>query len=130
MDYKNKTVLITGAYRGIGAAIAKFFASYEADLILTYHNHLEETNKLKEGLISEYHVTVDVINLDLSHEESIVSLYNYVKDKYKKIDVLINNAALSLDNDIKDKTKDEFMKVMEVNVVGTFLMMKYFDNLA
>lgn len=129
MDYKNKIVLITGAYRGIGAAIAKFFASYKADLILTYHNHLKETNELKEELINQYHVNVDVINLDLCQEDSIENAYNYVKDKYKKIDILINNAALSMDNDIKDKTKNEFMKVMEVNVVGTFLMMKYFDNI-
>ena len=42
---------------------------------------------------------------------------------------MINNAALSLDNDIDSKTKKEFMKVLETNVVGTFLMMKYFDKI-
>ena len=56
-------------------------------------------------------------------------MYNYVKDKYQKIDILVNNAALSIDSFIMDKNKQEFMQVLETNVVGTFFMMKYFDNL-
>ena len=45
-----------------------------------------------------------------------------------KIDLLINIAAISMDNKIKDKTKEEFMKVLEVNLVGTFLVTKYAVN--
>ena len=48
-----------------------------------------------------------------------------VHEKYDKIDLLINNAAYASDNYIMDKTKEEFMKVLEVNVVGTFLVTKY-----
>ena len=125
MSYQNKTILITGAYRGIGASIANYFGKCQANLILTYHAHPVETNKLKEELVSKYHISVDCVYLDLCQEESIVNVYNYVKDKYKNLDILINNAALSLDNDIMNKTKEEFMKVLEVNLVGTFLTTKY-----
>ena len=52
-----------------------------------------------------------------------------IKNKYGKIDYLVNNAAISLDNYLFDKTKEEFMKVLETNVVGTFLMIKYFDSI-
>jgi len=129
MNYENKIILITGAYQGIGYSLADFFGRNKATLILTYHNHLDETKKLQEELINKYSISVDIYNLDLCKEDSIINLYNNVKIKYKKIDILINNAVLSLDNDIDNKTKDEFMKVIETNLVGTFLMMKYFDKI-
>ena len=72
---------------------------------------------------------IDAMLADLSDEESVKNLFKNVKNKYKKIDYLINNAAISLDSYIFDKTKEEFMKVLETNLVGTFLMMKYFDEI-
>ena len=129
MSYQNKIILVTGAYQGIGKSICNYFAKLGANLIITYHNHYEETIKLKEELESNYGIKVMVYYLDLSDEESIINLSNDVKNKYQKIDILINNSAISLDSFIIDKTKQEFMKVMEVNVVGTFLMMKYFDTI-
>ena len=127
--YQNKTMLITGCYRGIGEVISKFFANLGINIIMTYHNHLDETKKLAKELEDNYHIKTDCYYLDLTNENSITSLFNDIKDKYNKIDYLINNASLSLDNYIFDKTKDEFMSVLEVNVVGTFLMMKYFDDI-
>ena len=111
--YQGKKMLITGASCGIGKEIANYFSNLGVKVILTYHN-----NKIDNGYY-----------LDLSNEESIKKLANDIKDKYGKIDYLINNAAISLDSYLYDKTKDEFMKVLETNVVGTFLMMKYFDNI-
>ena len=129
MDYQNKIILITGAYRGIGKSLCNFFAQRHANLIITYHSHREETLMLKEELERLYNINVMMYYLDLCDEESIKKLYLDIESKYNNIDVLINNAALSLDNDILSKTKDEFMKVLEVNVLGTFLMMRYFDNI-
>ena len=129
MDYQKKNILVTGAYQGIGKSICDYFGRMKANLIITYHEHKEETIKLKEELENKYQISVSIFYLDLSDEESIKSLYNEVKKKYQKLDILINNAAISLDSFIPDKTKKEFMKVLEINVVGTFLMMKYFDNI-
>lgn len=127
--YQNKTMLITGVYRGIGKRIALYFANLGVNVIMTYHNHLDETKKLAEELEYKYHIKADCFYLDLCKEDCIVDLYNYVKNKYGKLNYLINNAGLSLDNDIFNKNKSEFMKVLETNVVGTFLMMKYFDSI-
>ena len=69
------------------------------------------------------------MKLDLCQEESIIKLSNFVKKKYKKLDILINNASLSMDNYYKDKTSEEFMIVLKTNVVGTFLMIKHFDDI-
>ena len=127
--YKNKVILITGCYRGIGKAIASYFANLGANIILTYHRRVNETVKLEEELKEKYHVNVESHYLDLSSENSVKYLYEAIKDKFKNIDYLINNASISLDNDIYSKSKDEFMSVLEVNTVGTFLMMKYFDDI-
>lgn len=129
MNYQGKIILITGAYRGIGKYLALKFASLGANIILTYHNHEELTKKLQEEIKEKHLVDVDCVYLDLCQEKSISNLYNYVNKKYDKIDILINNAALSIDDFILDKKKEDFMKVLETNVVGTFLMMKYFDSI-
>lgn len=129
MSYHNKTVLITGAYRGIGRKIAEFFAKEGANIILTYHNNKNLTISFADELIRDYHVRVDYMYLDLCDENTIVDLFDFVKEKYQKVDFLINNASLNNDCFVTYKIKIEFMKVLETNVVGTFLMMKYFDGI-
>ena len=122
-------MLITGTYQGIGKAIAIYFAKLGINIIMTYHNNKDKTLKLANELKNLYQVNVDCFYLDLNNEDSIIELFNTLKSKYGNIDYLVNNAAISLDKSILDKTKDEFMRVLETNVVGTFLMMKHFDNI-
>lgn len=128
MNYKNKYFLITGAYRGIGKSIAIYFAKKHANLVLTYHLNKELTWELGKKLAKEYQINVEILPLDLKKEESIQELYQSLSQKKIIIDYLINNAALSRDNDYLSKTKEEFMDVLETNVVGTFLMIQYFDK--
>ena len=108
--------LITGAASDIGKSLALTLNKNGYDLILLYHNkeidYLDELNNAK------------TFKCDISNEEEVKNVINTVD----KIDVLINVAAISKDNEIKDKTKDEFMEVLEVNLVGTFLMTKYAVN--
>ena len=129
MNYKDKVIIVTGASSDIAKSIIEFFIKCQSKLIVTYYNSKDETVKYTNELKKKYNIDIECLQLDLCKEDSIVNLYNYVKKKYKKIDILINNAALSLDSHIIDKTKEEFMKVLETNLVGTFLMMKYFDNI-
>ena len=127
--YKNKIMLITGCFRGIGKEIVNYFANLGVNIIMTYHNKKDDTIKLENEIKEKYHVNIESFYLDLSSEESVKNLFNEISSKYQKIDYLVNNASLSLDSDIFDKTSDEFISVLKVNVVGTFLMMKYFDNI-
>lgn len=128
MDYRNKWFVVTGAYRGIGKSIATYFARGGANIILTYHHNRDKTEALKDELISKYHVNALCLPLELKDESSIENLYNYINSKKIDLFALINNAALSMDNYYLDKAKEEFMEVLEVNAVGTFLMMKYFEK--
>lgn len=123
-----KTALITGCAKGIGREIALDLARSGYNIIATYNTSLKEINDLKIK-IENIGVNFDLYNLDLSDEENINDVCNCLKEKYTNIDVLVNNAALSLDNNFLDKTKEEFMKVLEVNLVGPFLLIQKLNSL-
>jgi len=123
-----KTALITGSAKGIGREIALDLARSGYNIIATYNNSLEEINKLKIK-IENIGVNFEFYKLDLSNEDNINDVCNRIKEKHTNIDVLVNNAALSLDNNFLDKTKQEFMKVLEVNLVGPFLLIQQLNSL-
>jgi len=129
MDYKNKVIVISGASKGIGKSTAYYFAEKGASLIITYNQSEDLSNQVRDDIKKKYNVEIDNLKCDLKNEDDIKNLYKFIKEKYGKINILINNAALSLDNDFELKSKDEFMEVLEVNVVGTFLMIKYLSKL-
>ena len=113
MDFSHLNIIITGASSSIGSCLANILSNYGANVIGIYHN-----NPLKDVIYNTY-------KCDISKEEEVKNLFLFTKDKYKKIDVVVNLAALSLDNDIYDKSIDEFMQVLRVNLGGTFLINKY-----
>lgn len=123
-----KTALITGCAKGIGREIALDLARSGYNIIATYNTSLKEINELKIK-VENIGVNFNLYKLDLSNEENINDVCNKLKEKYTSIDVLVNNAALSLDNNFLDKTKEEFMKVLDVNLVGPFLIIQKLNNL-
>lgn len=117
----SKLVLVTGSSKGIGATTIEEFASNGYDVIINYNTSesiaLNLYNKIKE----KYNINVYLEKFDITNELEVENIFN----KYK-IDILINNAAVSIDSNIEEKDKYSFMKVLEVNVFGTFLMSKAF----
>jgi len=112
MDFTGMIILISGASKGIGYTLANLLTDYGANVIGIYNN-----TKIKNAKFDTY-------KCDISNEKEINKLFKYIKSNYGKLDCLVNCAAMCLDNDLYDKSKNEFMKVLEVNLVGTFLMCK------
>ena len=121
---ERKTVLITGASRGLGASIAKVFAKNNHNIILNYNNSETEALNLTEEL-KQYNVEVLPIKADITKEEEIKNMVNISLEQFKKIDVLVNNAGIAIDTTFEDKTKENFIKTLDTNLIGPFLISKY-----
>lgn len=108
-----KVVIVTGGTSGIGAYICKLFKENQAKVIAV-------ARKSPNECYGEF------MSCDISDENSVKKLIKTIKDRYGKIDVLINNAGITGENLPCDELKtSEFEKVFKLNVMGTFLMSKY-----
>ncbi len=118
-----KVVLITGASSKIGEAISReLIKDYE--VILHYNTNENRITTLKEELEKEYNKKVLTIRCNLSCEEEIDNMLKEIYSQYQNIDILINNAAITIDTVFEDKTKENFIKTLDVNLVAPFLLSK------
>ena len=125
----NQTVLITGASSGLGTATAEYFAKKGYNVVIHYHTHENVAKELKEKLESEYQVQALSIKANLQNEEEIKHMVEHIIDKFKTIDVLVNNAGIAIDTTFEDKTKENFMKILDTNLVAPFLVSKYVSKI-
>lgn len=125
----NKTVLITGASRGIGASAARIFASNGYDVIINYKSNDEEANKLKDELEQKHGVKILLCKYDISKEENIINMFDEIKSEIGSLDVIVNNAGIAIDQLLEDKTSKEFNEVLNTNLVAPFLIIKYGSKL-
>lgn len=116
----NKVVLITGAARGIGRAIALELAKNGYDIVINYLTSKEAAAQLKDKIIQEYGVRCLTICADVSNVEQVDSMICEIEEKLGGVDILVNNAAIDLSNLFHLKNAEEFRKTLDVNVVGAF----------
>ncbi len=125
MDFNNKVVLVTGSSRSLGAQIIKDFASKGANVIIDYNKSEEKAMKLKHDLEQLYGREVLAIKCDISNEEEVIAMTDEIIEKYENIDILVNNAGICDDSLFDEKQKNTFLKVLETNVLGTYLVTKH-----
>lgn len=111
-----KCILIIGGANDIGNAIANSFVNFGYQVVIGYHHHLP------------IQMNFDYHKCDVTNEQDIEETIKYCLNKYHHIDILLNLANLNQDNSFLNKTKDEFMRVLEVNLVGTFLLNQYYSR--
>ncbi len=117
MNYKNKTVWITGASSGIGEAFAKAFFKEDAKLILSSRRE-EELQRVKQELGAD-HSNCYILPLDLSNPESLASKASEALSIFGGIDVLVNNGGISQRSLFAETDMDTIRRLMEVNFFGT-----------
>lgn len=116
-----KTILVTGSAQGLGANIIEKFAKNGYNVLITYKSSKNKAIIL-EDKIRKYNLNVISVKCDITKISDIRNLIKVVKSRFNNIEVLVNNASLSLDSSFENKSKEEFMKVLETNIYGTFLI--------
>lgn len=124
-----KTVLITGGSRGLGRACALKFAQLDYNIIINYNNSLKEAVSLEAYLKENYNISVLLVKADISKEDEVINMVNVIKNSFQKVDCLVNNAGIAIDTLFEDKTVQNFRKIIDVNLIGTFLVSKYIGSL-
>ena len=120
-----KVVLVTGASLGIGAACLEVFASHGFNVVLNYLSHGDKALALKNEIEAKYGVSCLMIQADVSKEADVKRMVDSIILEFGKIDVLVNNAGIAIDSDFADKTVADFQKIVNINLIGPFLVSKY-----
>jgi 3-oxoacyl-[acyl-carrier protein] reductase len=106
----SKVIIITGASRGIGRETAKLLARNGHTVIANYNKSAEKAKELQEELKKE-NINIDIYKADVSKREECKALVEYAIEKYKHIDVLVNNAGISLWGQFTDLTDAEIEEI-------------------
>lgn len=125
MNFVNKTVLVTGSSEGIGAATIKKFAKLGANVIINYVTSKKEADVLCDDLKVKYNTKCLCIKCDISNEEEVKNMIQVIIEEFGNIDILVNNAGIAIDTTYDDKTAKNFRRILDVNLIGTFLVCKY-----
>lgn len=114
-----KNILLTGASGGIGYAIArKFLENSDARMILQYNTHAQKIESLKE----EFPYRIDSYKADLSDEKSVVEFLKKIDSDYKKLDIIIQSAGISVVDTINHTKVEDISKIINVNLKSPILI--------
>jgi 3-oxoacyl-[acyl-carrier protein] reductase len=117
-DFQGKTVLITGASRGIGAAIAHAFATANARVAVHYHRQQEAANRVYATLLGSGHL---ITQADLTNPQAIEQMVAEVLKKFGQIDVLVNNAGMYQEHPLDQTNYQDWQSVWQ-QTLGTNLI--------
>lgn len=129
MSVEDRTCLVTGASRGIGRGIATELGEQGADVIVNYRSSEAEAHEVKEE-IDEGPGEAVLAQADVSDLDEVEAMYDAVHEEFGGIDVLVNNAGITVDTKFEDMTREDWDRVMEVNLGGVFNCTKVcFDDI-
>jgi len=125
MKLKNKTALITGASGGIGKAMALLFAQEGANIAIHCLNHGKEEDDLMKVIRSKYKRKVECFEADISKLTDIKEMVSKVHKTFGRIDILINNAGIFIENSFFETTEETWEKALNTNLKGAYFCAQY-----
>jgi 3-oxoacyl-[acyl-carrier protein] reductase len=117
---KGKVALVTGASRGIGAAIAKRLAAEGADVAITYAKEAKAADAVVKS-IEESGRKAFALQADAADAKALQAAVEETAKRFGRIDVLVNNAGTAIPKPFEETTLDEMNRVIDINVRGTFV---------
>ena len=122
---KKVVALVTGSNRGIGRACIEELAKQGVNVVINYCHHEKAAKDFEKYIKDTYQVEALTIKCDVSIEEEVEKMVNTIVDTFGGIDILVNNAGVCRDSLLLDKNIKEFKRIVDVNLIGTFLCSKY-----
>ena len=119
MDLDNRVAIVTGAARGIGAAIADILAEHGAAVVVADINY--RGAQAKQGELGERGFDAFAVTVDVSDKLSIDELVAATLERYGRIDILVNNAGVNNSTPIPDLTVDDWDRIVNINLRGAHL---------
>lgn len=120
----SKVILITGASRGIGAAIAQRFAKEGYSLVINCSKSAQELISLKEDLQKKYHVPILASVGNIGDYHYVIALFEQIREIFGGVDILINNAGISHIGLLTDTTFEEWNTILNTNLSSAFYTSK------
>lgn len=121
---ETKTILVTGGSRGIGKEVALKYAENGYNVVINYVSDKTDVEAIKNELLEKGAHDVLLAKADVTNAEQIEELVKQAIEKFGAIDVLVNNAGITKDNLLMRMSEEEFDKVIEVNLKGTYIVTK------
>jgi 3-oxoacyl-[acyl-carrier protein] reductase len=122
-EFEGKTVIVTGGSRGIGRACCLAFAQGGANIVFTYKSSKKEADSLKKEL-RNLQVKYLAIQTDVRNYEQCSGVVELTLKRFRRLDVLINNAGVIRDRSLMMMTQEDWKEVIETNLEGVFNMTK------
>ena len=121
MIFKDKTVIVTGASEGVGAAAARMFADAGANLMLVARNR-----KNLEAIADELRdkARIEIFPMDVSDADSCVDLFKKTLFEFGRIDVLVNNAGFHARGNVESNSADDLVRTIDVNLRAPMMLMR------
>lgn len=120
---KGKTAVVTGASRGIGAAIAEKFSELGANVAIIYNGNEEKANEVLER-VQNNEVKAEIYKCNVASMDECKDTVKKITEDLGSADILVNNAGITKDNLLLMMSEDEFDDVVDVNLKGCFNMIK------
>ena len=120
----NKVALITGGSRGIGEKIAEKFATEGYNLVINYASNIENVEELEARIKGNSNIEILFVQADVTSFESCENMINKAIEKFGHIDVVVNNAGITKDGLLMRMKEEDFDKVINVNLKGTYNVTK------
>ncbi len=120
LHLRDKTALVTGGSHGLGRAICLELAAERANVAVNYRRDPGKAEALVEEIRKSHGVEAMAVRADVACEGDVEAMFRQVLERFGRLDVLVNNAAICPTRDVKDMPADEWIETIQVNLTGTF----------
>lgn len=119
-----QTAIVTGGNRGIGRAIAQALAEAGADIVVA-NRDVQMGKEAATEIAAETDVEAMAIETDVAEEESVIAMVDTAVERFGTVDILVNNAGVVVHEAAETMSVDQWDRVIDINLRGTFLCSKY-----